>query len=170
MRVAITGTSKLAAALIDRFGAVPFRIEQHIDKSNFDILINNAHVDFEQCNILIDWFQEWRYDQTKLIINISSRAGLPNLSKGYLYGAQKAALDHLSDNLVYNSDKRCRITTVNLGMLEDNFPSLSYKEVCDLIQYVADLPKHLEMPRVFLQHSENYQAVQKAKSVRYEKR
>lgn len=168
MRIAITGTSKLAGALIERFAATPFRIGQQIDKSRFDILINNAHVDFEQCNLLMQWFEQWRHDDSKLIINVSSRAGLPNLSKGYLYGAQKAALDHLADNLVYNSDKRCRITTINLGMLEDDLPSVSYQEVADLVQYIIGLPAHLEIPRVFLQHRENYQEIQRIKSVRYQ--
>ena len=170
MRIAITGTSKLADTLIKRLGAVPFRIEQDIDKTQFDVLINNAHVEFKQCDVLIKWFEQWRYDESKLIINVSSRAGLPNLSKGYLYGAQKAALDHLSDNLTYNSDKRCKITTINLGMLEDELPSVKYSEVADLIEYVMSLPVHLEIPRIFLQHRENYQGVQKAKAIRYEKR
>lgn len=167
MRIAVTGSSKLAGAIIERFNAYSFRINQDIDKSSFDIVINNAHVDFKQCDILMDWFTAWRYQSNKLIINISSRAGLSNLSKGYVYGAQKAALDHLSDNLTYNSDKQCKITTINLGMLEDELPSVTYSEVCDLIEYIIKLPHHLEIPRVFLQHSHNYVSVQKMKEVRY---
>lgn len=168
MRIAVTGSSKLAGAIVDRFKADSLRVESVVDKSNYDVFINNAHVEFKQCDLLQDWFDEWRYDDTKLIINISSRAGLPNLSKGYMYAAQKAALDHLADNLVYNSNKLCRITTINLGMLEDPLSSITYTEVCDMIEYVINLPRHLEMPRVFLQHADNYQNVQHLKKSRYQ--
>lgn len=163
MDIAITGSSKLAGSIINTFGADSYRVEDDIDKSRYDVFINNAHVEFEQTRLLHEWFQSWRYDASKLIINISSRAGLPNLSKGYMYGAQKAALDHLADNLTYNSDKACRITTINLGMIEDELPSLRYKDVCDLIGYILSTPKHLEMPRIFLQHSINYRYIQDKK-------
>lgn len=165
MRIAVTGNSKLAAAIRDRFNALSFRVEDQIDKSNFDIFVNNAHVGFKQCELLYDWYEEWKHDKSKLIINISSRAGLPNLSKGFLYAAQKAALDHLSDNLIYNSDKLCRITSINLGMLEDSLPSVSYKETCDLIEYIIRLPVHLEIPRIFLQNSHNYKDIQSMKII-----
>lgn len=167
MDIAITGSSKLAGSIINTFGADSYRVEDNIDKSRYDVFINNAHVEFEQTRLLHEWFQAWRYDASKLIINISSRAGLPNLSKGYMYGAQKAALDHLADNLTYNSDKKCRITTINLGMLEDDLPSLSYQEVCDLIDYILNLPIRLEIPRIFFQHSANYSHIQDMKSHRY---
>lgn len=167
MKIAITGSSKLAGSIVDRFNANPIRVEDTIDKSLYDVFINNAHVGFNQAELLNDWFNEWRYDSSKLIINISSRAGLPNLSKGYMYASQKAALDHLADNLTYNSNKLCRITTINLGMLEDTLPSVKYEEVCDLIDYVLKLPVHLEIPRVFLQNSSNYESVQRLKSYRF---
>lgn len=167
MRIAVTGSTKLAGAIIDRFKCDSIRIDQEIDKSQYDVFINNAHRDFDQVTLLEQWSKAWYDDSTKMIINISSRAGLPMLSKGYLYGAQKAALDHLSDNLTYNSDKKFRICTINLGMLEDELPSVRYSEVCDLIAYILQLPSHLEMPRVFLQHRHAYQDVQKLKAYRY---
>lgn len=167
MRIAITGSSKLAGSIIDRFGADSYRVDDKIDKSIYDVFINNAHVGFQQCFLLEEWCNAWRDDDSKLIINISSRAGLPNLSKGYMYAAQKAALDHLADNLLYNSNKKCRITTINLGMIEDSLPSVRYNEVCDLIDYILKTPIHLEIPRVFLQHAINYREVQNLKSCRY---
>lgn len=167
MKIAITGSTKLAGHIIKRFDATPIRINQQIEYNDYDVFINNAHVDFCQANLLNTWFGVWRKDCSKLIINISSRAGLSNLSKGYLYASQKAALDHLSDNLTYNSDKRCRITTINLGMLEDNLPSVSYQEVGNLIEYVLNLPQHLEIPRVFLQHAHNYKDIQEQKKSKY---
>ena len=167
MRIAVTGSSKLAGSIVDRFDADPIRVEQTVNKDEYDVFINNAHIDFEQTRLLEEWFQAWREDSNKLIINISSRAGLPNLSKGYLYGAQKAALDHLADNLTYNSNKKCRITTIGLGMLEDTMPSVTYTEVCDMIEYVLKMPVHLEIPKLYLQHAHNYQDIQERKKSRY---
>jgi len=167
MKIAVTGSSKLAGAIVDTFQADSIRIEDDVDKSQYDVFINNAHIGFSQTNLLYEWFAVWKDDPSKLIINISSRAGLPNLSKGYLYAAQKAALDHLADNLTYNSDKKCKITTINLGMLEDELPSLSYKEVCKTIDDVLQLSSHIEIPRIVMQHSHNYQDVQEQKKARY---
>lgn len=167
MRIAVTGSSKLAGAIVKQFGADSYRVDYTIDKDKYDVFINNAHVGFQQCFLLEEFAMAWWDDPTKLIINISSRAGLPNLSKGYMYAAQKAALDHLADNLTYNSDKKCRITTINLGMLEDELPSLSYKDVCKTIEDVLQLSQHVEMPRIILQHSHNYQDIQQLKKARY---
>jgi len=164
MRIIITGGTKLAAHLIDRFNADSMRIGEKVDKSNYDIFINNAHVEFKQCDLLYEWFHDWKACESKHIINISSRAGLPNLSKGYLYGAQKAALDHLADNLTFNSSKRCKITTVSLGILENELPSLRYQEVGDLIDYIIHQPPHLEINKVLLQHVYNYQEIQTLKA------
>jgi len=167
MRIAVTGSSKLAGSIVEAFNATSIRIEQDINYNDFDIFINCAHVGFEQCNLLYNWFSAWRYDDSKFIINVSSRAGLPNLSKGYLYGAQKAALDHLADNLTYNSDKKCKITTLCLGMLEDELPSLKYSEVSKVINYLLNQPKNIEVPRMYLQHLHNYQEIQQLKESRY---
>ena len=169
MRIAVTGSSKLAGFIIDKYKADSIRVEQVVDKNNYDVFINNAHVGFEQTNLLYEWFDYWKDDSSKLIINVSSRAGLPNLSVGYLYAAQKAALDHLSDNLIYNSYKKCRITTLNLGMLEDTLSSVKYEEVGVLLDFILSLPKHLEIPRVFLQHSDNYKVVQNLKKLQLAK-
>lgn len=167
MKIAVTGSSKLAGAIVDRFSATSIRVEDSVDKTQFDVFINCAHVGFEQTMLLEDWFWAW-HDTDKLIINISSRAGLPNLSKGYLYAAQKASLDHLSDNLTYNcKHKKCRITTLGLGMIEENYSSLTYKEICDTIEYVVGLPGHIEIPRMYIQHKDNYLTVQEEKAKRY---
>ena len=167
MRIAVTGSSKLAGAIVNKFKADSLRIESKVNKFDYDVFINNAHKDYKQCDLLYEWYQEWKLDSSKLIINISSRAGLPNLSKGYMYGSQKAALDHLADNLTFNSDKKCRITTVSLGMLEDELPSVKYSEVCNLLEYIIYSPSHLEINKILFQHTENYRKIQKLKEIRY---
>ena len=88
-----------------------------------------------------------------------------------MYGAQKSALDHMADNITYNCDyKRCRISTIGLGMLVEDYSSLSYKEVCDMLEYVLNTPTHIEIPRLYIQHADNYTQVQSEKAARYKMR
>jgi NAD(P)-dependent dehydrogenase (short-subunit alcohol dehydrogenase family) len=182
MRIAITGSSCLAKSIKDRLELCsfinpasqcqepvevqPLRIEDDIDFADFNVFINNAHVDFGQVDLLHRLYQAWQHDNSKYIINISSRAHQPNISKGYLYSAQKAALNHLAHNLTYNSTKKCKITTVNLGLMNDPLPSLSHDEVAQQIEYLLSLPFHIEINDISLQHNENYTLVQKLKDER----
>tara|TARA_B100001564_G_scaffold180858_1_gene151903 strand:+ start:899 stop:1477 length:579 start_codon:yes stop_codon:yes gene_type:complete len=179
MKIAITGSTGLAAAIAgalqDHKISTP-RIDDIImngtnfwgfdyDNSNHvDVLINHAHRDFDQTKILDIAYRSWKNDKSKYIINISSRAHQPNISKGHMYAAQKASLNHLTNNLVYNSDKLCRITTINLGLLNhDDLPSLTHKEVADAVEFLIDMPRHIEIPEITIQHSTNYQEVQSDK-------
>lgn len=134
------------------------------DKTNaneYDVFINHAHRDFDQVTIFDIFMKHWKRLPHKYIINISSRAHQPNISKGHMYAAQKASLNHLTNNLVYNSDKLCRISTINLGLLnDDDFPSLTHKEVADAIEFLIDMPTHIEIPEITIQHAANYQEVQ----------
>ena len=165
-KILVTGSTRLAGSVIEHFQADSYRVEDTIPFEDYDVFINNAHVGFEQCALFSKCLDVWKYDSTKLIINISSRAAYPNLSKGVMYAAQKAALDHMSDNLVFNSDKRCRITTLNLGLLNDDLPSLTYLEVCDMMRYIIELPEHLDIPKIGFQHVHNYQDIQHQKNIR----
>jgi len=182
MKIIITGTTGLAKAIA---GALALehkvkttRIEDitmnginfwgfdYDNPNHADILINHAHKDFDQTNILDIAYQTWRKDSKKYIINISSRAHQPNISKGYLYAAQKASLNHLTNNLTYNSDKQCRISTINLGLLNhEDLPSLKYEEVAHIVKYLIDLPTHIEVPEITVQNSANYSEVQSDKEI-----
>ena len=179
MKIAITGTTGLAeaiaGALQDHEIKTP-RVEDitmngiywwgfDYDNSNHvDVLINHAHRGFRQTEILMHAYEAWKKDSTKYIINIGSRAYQPNISQGYMYATQKASLNHLANNLVYNSDKQCRITTINLGLLNStDLPSLTHEEVAKTVKYLIDLPQHIEIPEMTLQNSANYQDVQSDK-------
>ena len=179
MKIAITGTTGLAAAIAgalqDHTISTP-RVEDitmngihwwgfdYNNSNHVDVLINHAHRGFRQTEILMHTYDAWKNDSSKYIINISSRASQPNISKGYMYATQKASLNFLTDNLVYNSDKQCRITTINLGLLNhDDLPSLTHEEVADAVKYLIDLPQHIEIPEMTLQNSANYQEVQSDK-------
>lgn len=177
IKIALTGSSGLAAEISNVLNEACFetggkifsvegvRIEDNLDPEMYDVFINLAHIDFVQVNLLYKFYESWRDDSEKYILNISSRASKSNISKGYIYAAQKAALNHLSDNLVYNSNKKCRITTLNLGLLEHSLPSLKYKEVAQLVKYLLLLPKHIEIPDLTLQNAANYRKLQSEKTV-----
>ena len=173
MKVVITGSSGLARVIGDVIASTPYigtvhlvshvRVESAIKWDDHEVFINCAHVGFSQTELLMEAYEHWKNDSTKTIINISSRASQPNISKGYLYAAQKASLNHLSNNLVYNSDKKCRITTLNLGLLEHELPSMTYNEVAGWIYKHCTGSKHIDIPEMTFQHAENYQSVQSDK-------
>lgn len=187
IKVAITGSSGLAKSIADTLEATPhegqtikvsdIRVEDIIqndtrcwiyDKENpnhVDVLINFAHKDFDQTNILEITHRAWKDDSSKFIINFSSRASEPNISKGYLYASQKSSLNHLSNNLTYNSSKQYKLTTLNLGLLDDeDLPSLSHQDVCTMIYYLITSFRHIEIPEITIQKHANYRDVQDIKS------
>ena len=183
MKVAITGTSGLAKNIKDTLEGTAIdgswievvtpRIEDIINNdtkwygfSQVDVFINFAHKGFDQTKILDIAHRVWKDDDSKLIINFSSRASQPNISKGHLYASQKASLNHLSNNLTYNSDKKYKLTTINLGLLNHNeLPSLDWVDVCRLIHYIITAIPRIEIPDITIQQHANYQSVQRHKEV-----
>ena len=110
------------------------------------------------------YFHAWKDNPDKHIINISSRAAQPNISKGYLYASQKAALNHYTNNAIYNSDKKCRMTTLNLGLMKHKtLPSITYEDVFEIIAWL--IYNDLDIPEITLQHPENYQKIQHEKAI-----
>lgn len=175
MKVAITGSTGLAGNIAGVIEATPYigeshtvdrlRIENPIDWEQYDVFINCAHVDFCQVELLEECFQSFKSYPNKTIVNISSRAHQPNISKGHMYAAQKAALNHYANNLIYNNaEKQCRIMTVNLGLLNHKtLPSLDYNEVSGFILRQLTWDSHFEIAEVTLQHRANYLDVQRKK-------
>ncbi len=184
MRVAITGSSGLAKIIKDTLEATPFR-GQTIDVTSIrceditmngencwiynghrpcDVLINLAHQD--QAKILGITHRAWQGEKTKYIINISSRASQPNISKGYEYASEKAQLNHLANNLTYNSDKRYKMTTINLGLLNhEDLPSVKHQDVAGLIHKLITSYPDYEIVDVTLQAHSNYKSVQSEKEM-----
>jgi NADP-dependent 3-hydroxy acid dehydrogenase YdfG len=176
MKIAITGhTSGLGKELYSRYDSA-LGISRNEDSiaateniieriKDVDIFINNAYDGFNQTILLNELFNIWK-DKEKTIVNIVSRSKYPNISKGYLYSASKASLSHLSNNLRFVSDKKCRIIDINPGLLESDLPSLSYKEVADTIQYCINLPIHIEIGEISLWHKTPYSVISKLKDER----
>ena len=185
MKVAITGTSGLAKNIKDTLEATPYqgdtievctpRIDDILmndpwfgfdyeNPNHVDVLINFAHRDFDQSKVLMQAHNAWKNDSTKQIINFSSRASEPNISKGYMYASQKSSLNHLSNNLTYNSDKKYKLTTLNLGLLNnEDIPSLQWSSVSGLVYYLITSYPDIEIPELTVQSFANYQEVQSDK-------
>ena len=182
MRVAITGTSGLAKTIKDTLEATPFR-GQTIEVTPIrceditmndtrcwiyrgyrpvDVLISLAHQD--QAKILDITHRAWENEKTKYIINVSSRAAQPNISKGYVYASEKAQLNHMANNLQYNSEKRYKMTNLNLGLLNhEDLPSVKHQDVAGLIfKLITSYPDY-EIADITLQAHANYQNVQSDK-------
>lgn len=186
MKVAITGSSGLAEIITNTLQASPYRgdvikvnsirIEDIImndtqcwiydkdNENNVDVLINHAHNDFDQTKILDITHRAWQNDSTKFIINISSRAAQPNISKGYMYAAQKASLNHLGNNLTYNSNRQYRMSTINLGLINSpELPSLKHQDIAGVIFYLITSFPDIEIPEITIQAFANYKEVQSDK-------
>lgn len=158
MKVSITNSNRgLGKELSTRFDNV-------VDgfKDDSDVFINNRHNSFSQTKLLMEVFEKWKYTD-KTIVNIVSRSKYPNISKGYLYSASKAALNHLSNSLRLISDKKCRIIDINPGLLESDLPSLSYKEIADIVVWCIEQPKHIEIGEISVWHNTPYKLISQMK-------
>ena len=182
MRIAITGSSGLAKTIKDVFEAtphagktfevVPIRCEDIMsNRTNCwifnghkpcDVLLNFAHQD--QADILSIAHEAWLNEGSKMIINFSSRAGHPNISKGYKYASEKAQLNHLANNLTYNSKKKYKMTTINLGLINhEDLPSLKWNDIANLVYKLVTAYPSIEFPEITMQHRANYMEVQSDK-------
>ena len=160
----ISGTYGLAVYLSKYFeDAKYYSVYKLLEEPVEDnILINCEHKDFKQVELLDLYFNKWRKQTDKHIINISSRASQPNISKVYLYASQKAALNHYTNNIVYNSNKVCKVSTLNLGLMRHRtLPSISYQDVADTIESIIN--SDLDIPDITVQHPANYKQIQNAK-------
>ena len=158
MKVSITNSKRgLGKELSTRFDNV---VEGFANDS--DVFINNRHRSFKQTELLMEVFEKWKYTD-KTIVNIVSRSKYPNISKGYLYSASKAALNHLSNSLRLISDKKCRIIDINPGLLNSDLPSLSYSEISDMIVWCINLPNHIEVGELSVWHNTPYKIISQMK-------
>jgi len=132
-----------------------------------DIFINNAHSGFSQVELFLGLYRLWRCDSSKLIINIGSRAAEPNISLGFEYSASKAALMHAVKSAVFlDEGKLCRVSLLNLGLLNSDLPSLSYDSVLLVINHIISLDSVVEMPIIYLNNAASYPYVQAQKKIR----
>ena len=155
MKILITGRSVLASLLHERLlSTTSCRIEDilrgEVVLDEYDVFINYAHVGFKQVELLEYVFNEWKNDTSKLIINISSRAAQPNISSGYMYAAHCLS-------------KQCRITTLNLGLMDSKLPSLAWGHVYEMIKTI--MSTDVDIPDLTMQDRYNYKMLQQDKGI-----
>lgn len=131
----------------------------------YDIFINNASNRFFQAELFLHVYNRWRLDHNKLIINIGSRASAINSSINAIYSASKNALNFVVSNCLYkDSEKACRVSVINLGMV-GKIPemSLDLDDVAASVEMVIYAPAEIEISRLDVHHRAPYQAVQESK-------
>lgn len=127
---------------------------------NSDIFINNAYQDNSQVELFTLLFENWMYSENKTILNISSQSKYPGMSKNWSgYSAYKAALNHQSYLCAFKTDRKCRIITINPGLVKTqmtesaqavNKPMISPIEVANAVDWVLSLPQHIEVGELSL--------------------
>jgi NADP-dependent 3-hydroxy acid dehydrogenase YdfG len=142
-------------------------ISQLIDEIQpCNILINNANIygNHHQLEVLDRVYRLWQ-QRDNLIINIGSRAAVPNISLNHMHSTYKAAINHYSSNVSYQDPhKVCRVTTINPGLMDRGCDwSLDYAEVVDTVLWVLSLPNTVEVNRIDLQRNIPYPCVEERK-------
>jgi len=177
MKIAITGHTRGLGSFLAKDLSSSYEIYEaqerieHVsalidEVKNCDVFINNAHHKFCQVTLFLGLYDLWRLDNSKLIINIGSRAAEPNISTGFEYSASKAALMQAVKSTVFaDAGKKCRVTLLNLGLLSANLPSLSYKSVSRIIKFILTDDPSNETPIIYYNHSAAYLSVQEQKKL-----
>ncbi len=144
-----------------RFPDVNSMVDQARDS---DIFINNAMHTWGQVDLLMRLYNAWKKEE-KLIINIGSRAASPNVSKGYEYSTVKAAINHFSDLVRFKDrEKLCRVTTINPGLVgKIDGVSLAPSYIAEVVAWLINQPRHVEISVINLSHVAPYELVQKMK-------
>lgn len=129
MKFALTGhTQGIGQRLYERLGSEVIGFSKstgydiNLDKdrqrifsesAKCDIFINNAHSNFGQVYLLIEWVNQWKHDDAKTIVNVGSRIAeieLPiNNFDLMRYQAEKIALKATATSLMARSDIKCKI-------------------------------------------------------------
>ena len=124
-----------------------------------DVFVNNAHSGFMQLNLLNMIWQQWRADNTKNIVNISSLARYPGISQNAdLYSTQKAALSHQANIIQRDPNRKCRVINVNPGYMATGMTAhrderqtsnmLSASEVANIVCWALSQPQHIEIGEI----------------------
>lgn len=87
-----------------------------LKNNNCDIFINNAYDRFNQVNMLIELYNEWK-DDDKLIINIGSLSKYGIRNNISYYSVCKKSLSDMVLQLINNKNK-CKLCLINFDYLE----------------------------------------------------
>jgi len=170
MKIAITGhTRGLGKAIYDLYpGAVGFSkstgynigneadaisiISQSID---CDVFINNAFHETAQQHLFEHMFKQWRYDNTKTIVNISSRAGYNLDWPGWVvskYSNSKENLNKKFREYLLLTSRKCRMISFNPGYIDTDMiadkpdvPRLTTQQAAEMVAWCINQPSRIEI-------------------------
>jgi len=171
MKIAITGHSRgIGKALFDKLNSehecfgfsrsngFDITAKQDLILRNIlrcDVLVNNAYSGTSQVEILNNVWSQWKDDESKTIINISSLSKYPGLSGNSSgYSAHKAALSHQAFLLMFKTpNRKCRMININPGYVKtdmtkakhDSASMLTADECADTIIWALNQPQHIEI-------------------------
>lgn len=125
-----------------------------------NIFINNAFSSNAQTELFTLFFEEWMYEEDKTIVNISSQSKYPGMSKNWSgYSAYKASLNHQAYLCAFKTDRKCRIITINPGLVRTdmtlnaqtvNKGMITPKEVANSVKWALGQPQHIEIGELSL--------------------
>jgi len=127
-----------------------------------DIFINNAHYQFTQVNILQHLFLNWKNQDDKTIINLSSTAGdkrQDTKGKWANYQIQKIALDEACKQL--EGMGKCKVTNIRPGWVDTDalegiqkpigITILKPKDIARTVLYVINQPTEIHIKNISIE-------------------
>ena len=164
MRILITGSTKLAGAIIDAFNEEILFEKTYVDScrvhevpeklGDYDVFINNAWDNDCQTKLLKFFFSKWK-DQAKKIVSIGSTvASYEPTGTGYSdYVDLKRELRKAHCDIVNLKTTKCKSYLVNPGVTDTNLTAnqnrkkMTVQDVVDMIKFVLD--NKLYIPEIY---------------------
>ena len=127
-----------------------------------DIFVNNVHHEFTQINILNHLFLNWKNQDNKTIINISSTAGDKRQDakgKWANYRIQKIALDEACKQL--EGMGKCKVTNLRPGWVDTDalegiqkpigLTILKPKDIATTVSYIINQPAEIHIKNISIE-------------------
>lgn len=127
-----------------------------------DIFVNNAFCRSRQTELYDIFYDNWKTDPTKHIINIGSKLRLNVDETGFIgqnnpYSNEKRDLHLRWMANLHDSDRRCKISNISPGFVDTKFSSYSKLpegmkldkfEVANYIKWILGQPDNIELGEV----------------------
>ena len=123
-----------------------------------DIFINNAFADASQITLFKAFYEKWRYDNTKTIVNINSRAKYGPIAGREYSMVKKMLHKEWVKILEDHGDRLCRIININPGYVDTQMirhPTaktygftheiMQPDTLAGFIKFATDQPHHIEI-------------------------
>ena len=155
IKLAVTGhMSGIGQACYNHFDSIGFsrrngydvnkpqNIINNLDDAN--VFINSAHGGFGQAKMLKAIFYQWQFEE-KHIINLGvSKVDVRSWELVHeTYSVEKLASHAMCDQL-QQLERKCRITNLCLGPVENYNGSITYENIIETILYIINRPYEIK--------------------------